>query len=110
MKNNSFNDSTDPVQRALSEWKVTASLPPRFEEQVWRRIASIENPPRVWQSLSAWIDQVFARPATAVAYMTVLIVLGLALGFSHAEKKASELQAQLSSRYVHAIDPYQRTP
>ncbi len=109
MKNDNFSEENDPVSSALGEWKVTASLPPRFNEEVWRRIESAEQRTTVWDAISSWLGGIFAKPAMAVAYMSVLTLLGLALGFTQAEKKTTELQAQLSSRYVQSIDPYQRT-
>lgn len=109
MKSNGFNANDDVVSNALRDWKVAATLPPRFNEQVWHRIeVADEHRHTLWQLVSSRVDALFAKPAMAVAYMGVLTALGLALGLAHAEKKSSEVQTSLSSRYVQAIDPYQR--
>jgi hypothetical protein len=104
-----MKDNQAELQRALQEWRVTTPLPPRFQEQVWKRIERAEVP-RVSLAdvlrtrLTAW----FAQPAFAVAYVGVLIVAGLALGFKQAQDKTEKWDRQLEARYVQSIDPYQR--
>jgi hypothetical protein len=57
--------------------------------------------------LRAWVEQVFARPAVAAAYVALLIAAGTALGFKQAHDASTRVQNQLGARYVQAIDPYQ---
>ena len=105
MKNNRTT-----LEQTLQEWRVTTPLPPRFQEQVWKRIERAEIPSiSVLEALRAWIAVAFARPAFAVAYVSVLLVAGLAFGFVQANAKAAHLDRQLEARYVQSIDPYQRT-
>lgn len=108
MTENQPNAPNDPLRSALAEWKIATPLPPRFDEQVWRRIESMESRPAAWVVIASWLEALFKRPAAAAGYMAVLTALGLGLGFTEAQKKVTELNAQLSSRYVQSIDPYQR--
>lgn len=104
MKNNDTQ-----LEALLQEWRVTSSLPPRFSEQVWKRIERAEVPSiSVVEAVQAWFAMTFARPAFAVAYVSVLVMAGVALGFFQANQKAGEWERQLEARYVQSIDPYQR--
>jgi hypothetical protein len=104
MKNNQRD-----LEGLLREWRVTTPLPPRFSEQVWKRIERADVPSiRVVDALRAWVAMAFARPAFAFAYVSVLIMAGLALGFVQANHRTAQLDRQLEARYVQAIDPYQR--
>jgi hypothetical protein len=104
-----MKDNTE-LEGALQEWRVTTPLPPRFQDAVWRRIERTEvSSISVADALRAWFSTVFARPAFAIAYVSLLIVMGLALGFVQANHKAALWDRQLETRYVQSIDPYQRT-
>ena len=97
------------LEGLLQEWRVTSPLPPRFGEQVWKRIERAHVPSiSVVEAMRAWFAMAFARPAFAVAYVSVLVTAGLALGFVQANHKAAQWERQLEARYVQAIDPYQR--
>lgn len=98
------------LEKTLREWRVTTPLPPRFQEQVWKRIERLDAPNiSVLDALRAWFAITFGRPAFAVAYVSLLLVAGLAFGFVQANEKAAHLDRQLEARYVQSIDPYQRT-
>ncbi len=98
------------LEQTLQQWRVTMPLPPRFQEQVWKRIERATVPSlSVLDALRAWFAVTFARPVFAVAYVSALLVVGLAFGFVQANAKAAHLDRQLEARYVQAIDPYQRT-
>lgn len=102
------NNDTE-LKSLLQEWRVTSALPPRFGEQVWKRIERAEVPSiSLGDAVRAWFAMAFARPVFAVAYVSALLVLGLALGFVQASNKATSLERQLEARYVQSIDPYQR--
>lgn len=99
-----------PLEPTLQEWRVTTPLPPRFQERVWKRIERAEVPGvSVADALRAWFTMAFARPAFAVAYVSALLVAGLAIGFVQASHKAARWDRQLEARYVQSIDPYQRS-
>jgi len=98
------------LEQTLQEWHVTTPLPPRFQEQVWRRIERAEVPSiSTLDAFRAWLASTFARPAFALGYVSVLLAAGLAFGFVQAVGKAALLDRQLEARYVQSIDPYQRT-
>lgn len=108
MKPESHDEKERQMQSLLQSWRVDAALPPRFEEQVWRRIASEETPavsPLV--ALRIWLRQFALKPAFAFSYATILIMLGLACGLWQAQTKVHRASDELSARYMQTIDPYQ---
>jgi hypothetical protein len=108
MKTNQTPDN-DPLHTVLREWRVDSALPPRFQEQVWDRIAQGEAHPQAgpWTALWRWLGDVLPRPRVAVAYLSIFLVLGAAAGSVASQAKASRMEAELSQRYVQSIDPYQ---
>ena len=88
---------------------MTTPLPPRFQEQVWKRIERAEAPGvSLAETLRTWLAAWFAQPAFAVAYVTAILAAGLALGFKQAQDKTAKWDRQLEARYVQSVDPYQR--
>lgn len=103
------NESTnEPLDQALREWKVTAALPPRFQEEVWRRIALSEVRSRVswWADLRHSIEAAFRRPALAISYLAILLLVGLSAGLTQARQASARMDQTLESRYLHSVDPY----
>jgi hypothetical protein len=96
---------------ALREWKVQSQLPPGFSGQVWRRIAQQESQPSVsgWQSLMNSLNQAFARPALATGYLAVLLTVGAAGGYWHAQVQNARVSEQLGARYLHSMEPFSGT-
>ena len=97
------------LDRALRQWKVEAVLPPRFQEQVWGRIAAAESKPPVsvgfgWRRL---IEAVLPRPGIALSYVAALVVVGVAAGSVAAQIKTNRLEVDLSARYMRSLNPYQ---
>ena len=97
----------DPI-RSLREWKVDDRLPHNFKGKVWDRIAQAEvkrQAPLAW-----WMQlgQLLTRPAVAAGYLAILLLAGLSAGYWQGQEKANSIDAQLSTRYVQAVDPYQR--
>jgi hypothetical protein len=88
---------------------VTTPLPLRFREQVWRRIERAEFPaPSLGGAVRAWIATVFARPAFAFTYVSVLLIIGVTLGALQAREKIAQWERQLEARYVQSINPYEK--
>jgi hypothetical protein len=107
-------NENDPALRAvLREWKPASSLPPRFQEQVWQRIERAEAkanlPALAWDRLQEWIAAMLPRPALALAYVTVLLVVGATLGWNQARVETTRVTSELGARYAQAVDPYQPT-
>lgn len=113
MKTNEPRNGDDPLRDLLKEWTVTQTLPPRFQQQVWRRIECSEAPTAasisLWDVLRNWIATVLPRPALAVSYLFVLLVAGATAGWSQGRQEAARVGDQLSVRYVSSVDPYQPT-
>lgn len=113
MNANPHNDPDAPLRDALREWAVTEPLPPRFQEQVWQRIERAEAkaslPVLAWGQLQEWIATMLPRPALALAYVTVLLVVGVTLGWNQARVETTRVTSELGARYAQAVDPYQST-
>ncbi len=108
MKYNSEPENDDPLRKVLREWKVDVPLPPRFQEQVWQRIARAEIQPQSppWAALLRLLESVLPRPKFAVACLLVFLALGVAAGAVAAHLKTNRLDSELSLRYVQSVDPY----
>ncbi|MGA2541283.1 MAG: hypothetical protein ABSG78_06940 [Verrucomicrobiota bacterium] len=98
----------DPLRALLGQWKIARPLPPRFKEQVWRRIEQREPSGKAGalEFLLGWLESIFARRAVAVAYVTVLLAAGLMAGYVSGQAHEQRGNAQLAARYVQSIDPY----
>ena len=94
--------------KVLKQWVVDAPLPPRFQEQVWRRIARTEArpAPTLWASLRRLIEVALPQPKFAYSYVAALLVLGVAAGSWAAQRETNRLGVALGSRYVQSVDPY----
>jgi hypothetical protein len=114
MKTNNSNGNDVPLRALLKEWKPEASLPPRFHEQVWRRIERAETASLPSLSLATvfadWLTNLLPRPALATAYVAVLLVIGASVGWSQARQETARVTGELSARYAQTVDPYQTTP
>lgn len=94
------------LRNALREWVVDTKLPPRFQEEVWRRISREKDlrPPSFRRVVIRWIEAIFSRPALAGSYVAVLLVAAVTAGFWQGHgTRASEWRV----RYVQSVDPYQ---
>ena len=98
----------DPLDRVLRQWVVDTSLPARFQEEVWQRIARAETraEPDLPAGLWRLIQDILPRPKFAVAYLSVVLALGVTAGALAAQAKTSRLDSDLSLRYVQSVDPY----
>ena len=114
MKTNNSNENDTSLRALLQEWKPEAPLPPRFQEQVWRRIERAEAAPVPSVSpatvFANWLTNLLPRPALATAYVAVLLVIGASVGWSQARQETARVTSELSARYAQAVDPYQTTP
>lgn len=99
----------DPLDQTLKSWNVSAPLPPRFQENVWNRIAALDKSPAVSfrRELEQRLAAAFLRPAFASAYLVLLLAAGLGTGYWQARAKTAHLDKAFAARYVQAVDPYQ---
>jgi hypothetical protein len=109
MKNNQPFENDEPIRKLLNEWRVDAALPPRFQEQVWERIARNETKlaPTLWVVVRKWIETMMPRPVFASSYMAMLLLFGVSAGYQQGQTKAEHTISQLQARYVQMVDPYQ---
>ena len=80
------------------------ALPPRFQENVWRRIEDAEAPVPSTSRLS-WLDALAAlvlRPRFALATVAVLIVAGALLGVRDGGQIA---RRDAQTQYLAAVAP-----
>lgn len=111
MKHNEPNHD-EALRKVLQEWRTDASLPPRFQEAVWRRIECAESvptpvAPSVWDAIAHWISTMLPRPALAASYVAVLLAIGVTAGWAQARQETERVKGELGERYVRILDPYQ---
>jgi hypothetical protein len=90
-------------QELLRSARPTAEFPPRFQENVWRRIEHAETSRA--RISTGWLDALAAwvlRPQLAFAVAAVIIFTGAGLGWSRGERLA---QNEAQARYVSAVAP-----
>jgi hypothetical protein len=104
-----FSTDDAKLSAALRQWNVTEALPPRFQEQVWQRIARAEapRPGNPWLEIQQWLAGLLMRPSWAVSYAVILLTLGVAGGYWQARLGTERANESLSARYVQMLDPYQ---
>ena len=109
MKTNEPGNHDEALRKVLKEWRTDTALPPRFQEEVWRRIERAQTP----VALSAWavmihrIGVVLPRPALAASYVAVLLAIGVTVGWAQARQETARVKDELGQRYVRVLDPYQ---
>ena len=83
----------------LRESRVTPALPPRFQENVWRRIEAAAAP----EKSGNWLDALAAlilRPRLAFAGVSLLLLTGTLLG---AQSGVQTARHAAQMRYVAAV-------
>lgn len=114
MKTRNPHGDDAQLHALLQEWKPDLSLPPRFQEQVWRRIGRAETEPTqtftLAQLFATWVATKLPRPALATTYVAVLLIIGAGVGWSQAQYENARVTSELGTRYAHAVDPYQSIP
>jgi hypothetical protein len=110
MKPERSSENHESFRRLMREWPVHAPMPPRFQEEVWRRIerAEVTTEAFSWSAMMNWFLGALTRPALAAAYVSALLVLGLFAGYWHALADTTSWDKALAIRYVQAVDPYQQ--
>lgn len=112
MKPNQTPEGERNLQQLLDQWTVDSSIPPRFQERVWQRIAQGETP--VEEALSFWtlVERIVAtnlpRPKFAYSYVAILVLVGVVSGAWAAQHQSNRLNTDLGSRYVQSVDPYHK--
>ena len=105
MKNENFNPTEAKLGALLCESRATPALPPRFRENVWRRIEDAEAPASSGETIT-WLEALAAlmlRPRFAYATVAVLMLGGISLGAYHGAQTARH-EAEI--RYVASVAPH----
>jgi hypothetical protein len=100
MKEN-MNPEDTKLREVLRAARQSPSLPPRFQENVWRRIEDAEAP----MASVSWLDALAAfviRPRFAYATVAALVLAGALLG-AHQGVQIAKQDAQ--ARYVASVAP-----
>jgi hypothetical protein len=99
-ENPNLND--EKLSALLRKARSTPSLPPRFQEGVWRRIEESEIPATTrvnWlEALVSWA----LRPKFALAAAVVLVAAGSLVGARQGNQAAHQ---DAQSRYVASVAP-----
>jgi hypothetical protein len=100
----------DNLEKLLREWEVKDSVPPRFQEQVWSRIAAAETRSRTpfWVGLLDRLASSFEKPKFALSYGAVVVAIGIAMGTWTAHVKTTHWETDLGQRYLQALNPHQQ--
>lgn len=103
MNTNNPNPDDPKLTSLLRAARVAPPLPPRFQEDVWRRIAGTE----AGQSATApsWLDVLIAgllRSRLAFAAVAALVIAGAWLGMQQGNQLARH---DAQARYLAAVAP-----
>ena len=100
---NKLNDEAEDskLRALLRRSRPAPALPPRFQENVWRRIDASERHTPTFNWLESRILRLL-RPAPAFALATALVVTGAFLGVRHGTETARQ---DAHARYVAAVAP-----
>jgi hypothetical protein len=104
-----MNASEDQsLRKALDQWKIDKPLPPRFQQEVWRRLDQKTRTPTVWKAWQIWLESIFAKKSVALSYITVLLLAGLTVGYFQGKAHERSWREQWAQQYVQSLDPEQR--
>ena len=96
-----MNPDDANLQALLRANRPAPALPPRFQQNVWRRIEETEPPAKS----ASWLDALAAlilRPRLAFASIAVLMLAGILFG-ANAGTQTARQDAQ--ARYMAAVAP-----
>ena len=97
-----MNAQDQKLTTLLRDARRSPDLPPRFQQNVWRRIEDAEAPAKP----ASWLDAFAAlilRPRFAVAAASVLLVAGIFAGMADGRQLAQH-DAQMN--YLAAVAPH----
>ena len=96
-----MNSEDIKLQELLRGSRPAPALPPRFQQNVWRRIGDAEAPAKP----ASWLDAfatLILRPRFAVAAATALVLAGVFMG---AMAGAQNVRHDAQARYVASVAP-----
>ena len=101
MKENHLHPNEARFSALLRASRPSPALPPRFQENVWRRIEDAEAP----EKPESWLDAIamlVMRPRFAVVTAAVLVLAGVLLG-TFEGRQAARHEAQMN--YLALVAP-----
>ncbi|HUZ06739.1 MAG TPA: hypothetical protein VMV89_04555 [Candidatus Paceibacterota bacterium] len=101
MNKENINLDDAKLRAHLHSARVSPSLPPRFQENVWRRIEYADAPAKSESWLNA-LAALVLRPRFALATATVLVVVGALLGVREGNVATNQTAHQ---QYLAAVAP-----
>ena len=104
MKKENLYPADEKLGALLRESRTSQALPPRFQENVWRRIEDAEAPVTSGGTVT-WLEALVAlvlRPRFAYATVAALMLGGILLG---AHSGAQTARQNAEARYVASISP-----
>jgi len=99
--NTNINPDDVKLSALLRQSRSSPSLPPRFQEKVWRRIEDADAPVKS----ESWLDALAAlvlRPRFALIAATVLVMTGALFGVREGNRMA---QTDAQAQYLTAVAP-----
>ena len=96
-----MNPEDTKLSALLRQSRQSPSLPPRFQENVWRRIEDSEASVKS----DTWLDALailLLRPRFALAAATVLVIMGALFGAREGSRMA---QQDAQAEYMTAVAP-----
>ena len=96
------------LKALLREWQPQADLPPRFESEVWHRIALNEERRTSWMNFD-WLFRTTCQPRLAFAIVAASVLLGTALANWQAARSYHHEMEASKSRYIQLVDPFANT-
>jgi hypothetical protein len=90
-----------PLGALLRQARVSPSLPPRFQQNVWRRIEDTEAPAKSGSWLEA-LANLILRPRFAVAAAAAMLLAGVLAGTAEGRQMARH-DAQMN--YLASVAP-----
>jgi hypothetical protein len=98
------------LHQLLQSWRIEGTLPPRFQERVWRRIGLQEetNPvaAKVWAKFMTWCSTSLRQPAMAAVYLAVVVAAGGGLGYWSSERYVEQTELGWRAAYLQSVNPY----
>ena len=92
----------------LRDWQPQVDLPPRFESEVWRRIALAQEKPASWLNFD-WLFQITNQPKLAFAIVMTAVFLGTGSATWQAQQNYHQEFAASKIRYIQSVDPFANT-
>ena len=99
MKVNLLSPQDESLRALLRGSRLAPALPPRFEENVWRRIEQAESVGASWlDGLASWL----MRPGLALAVVLVVAGTGIGVGWHDGQQRARH---DAQARYLAVVAP-----